>query len=522
MPVLVLLLVLLLIMAVTLPRLPTDGVAVATHSGSEVRVSPTAVAAGRVELSVVGADAGDRILLTGIDGFDDPPIELLVPKNPKISAMVVSSLRAGRYNVSLRGVSTGQVLTAAQPYPPRPITIEPGTAVTLRSENFPTSLLRVSPDGVTIERESRQPGSISAESIDAAALRVRSLPSRCSHGPASASSSMVLLESCAHPGLLLAHGLGDKTMLRLALPPADAAHDVADSELSCEAARWEHVLWHPLTPGLGGAETVSLLTRPVGVTGTTERRPTARDGATSARYGAIHVARHANSKLQISHSDGLVSSGIVAGAVDPLLAADASWRLLAPSDLACSRLAPLADESMGYGGAARAALLRTTARARLAITIGGAPASGGGALTVALYGGVVPKTVDNFVRLCRGDLEYKFEGSAVQRVIRGFMAQGGSTDGGYGKSSWGGQFEDESFVLTHDGRGVLSMANAGDDTNGSQFFMLFRAQAHLDGKHVVFGKVVEGMAVLDAIEAVGSRDGKTSAEVRIAGCELVE
>ena len=109
--------------------------------------------------------------------------------------------------------------------------------------------------------------------------------------------------------------------------------------------------------------------------------------------------------------------------------------------------------------------------------------------------------------------------------MSGFMAQGGSTDGGYGQSAFGGRFEDESFALSHDARGVLSMANAGEDTNGSQFFLLFRAQAHLDGKHVVFGRLATddggvGASTLDAIEAAGSQGGQTRAPIVITSCAV--
>ena len=156
-------------------------------------------------------------------------------------------------------------------------------------------------------------------------------------------------------------------------------------------------------------------------------------------------------------------------------------------------------------------------------------------LSFELFGRVVPKTVDNFVRLCRGSAggdsggggganARRYAGTRLQRVIPGFMAQGGATDGGYGESADGGKFPDESFALSHDRRGVLSMANAGEDTNGSQFFVLFAAQPHLDGKHVVFGRLVAGVAsgeaALRALEAVGSPKGVTTVEVRITECRV--
>ncbi|XP_060963772.1 peptidyl-prolyl cis-trans isomerase CYP63-like [Cannabis sativa] len=151
-------------------------------------------------------------------------------------------------------------------------------------------------------------------------------------------------------------------------------------------------------------------------------------------------------------------------------------------------------------------------------------------IVIELFANVVPKTAENFRALCTGekgigkstDKPLHYKGSHFHRIIKGFMAQGGGDfskgNGTGGESIYGGKFADENFKLTHDGPGFLSMANSGPNTNGSQFFILFRRQPHLDGKHVVFGKVVKGMDVLERIEQLGSADGKPSGPVKIADC----
>eukprot|EP01127_Copromyxa_protea_P010594 TRINITY_DN2586_c0_g1_i1.p1 TRINITY_DN2586_c0_g1~~TRINITY_DN2586_c0_g1_i1.p1 ORF type:complete len:254 (-),score=74.44 TRINITY_DN2586_c0_g1_i1:22-726(-) len=157
------------------------------------------------------------------------------------------------------------------------------------------------------------------------------------------------------------------------------------------------------------------------------------------------------------------------------------------------------------------------------ITINGSPA---GTIVMELYNDTVPKTAENFRALCTGEkgkgklgkpLHYK--NSSFHRVIPQFMLQGGDFtrgNGTGGESIYGEKFNDENFKHKHTKPGLLSMANSGKNTNGSQFFITTVPCSWLDGKHVVFGEVVKGMDVVRKVEKLGTSDGKTKGKIVIS------
>jgi peptidyl-prolyl isomerase D len=163
------------------------------------------------------------------------------------------------------------------------------------------------------------------------------------------------------------------------------------------------------------------------------------------------------------------------------------------------------------------------------LTVGGKPV---GRLVFSLFNDLVPKTAENFRALCTGEKgegtmgkKLTFEGSSFHRVIKGFMCQGGDFTAGNGtggESIYGAKFDDEAFPVNHSKPFLLSMANSGPNTNGSQFFITVSPTPHLDGKHVVFGEVIRGKSIVRQIENTPTLSGDVpSAPVVIQACGVL-
>ncbi|CAD8064613.1 unnamed protein product [Paramecium sonneborni] len=173
---------------------------------------------------------------------------------------------------------------------------------------------------------------------------------------------------------------------------------------------------------------------------------------------------------------------------------------------------------LSFGVLSQLSKQTVTHKIKIGVTIDG---KNEGEITLGLFGKVVPKTVENFRALCTGEKKGKsYAGSPFHRIIPNFMIQGGDFTNGNGtggESIYGNKFNDENFNLKHE-IGCISMANAGPNTNGSQFFITTADTHWLNGKHVVFGKVIENMELVKKIEAQGSQSGQPKSKVLFATC----
>ena len=191
----------------------------------------------------------------------------------------------------------------------------------------------------------------------------------------------------------------------------------------------------------------------------------------------------------------------------------------------CSDVKPMPEMTTKPMDSAMHSNAKITHKVYFDIAIGDEDA---GRIVMGLYGDDVPKTVENFRSLCTGEkgmgksgkpLHYK--GSLFHRIIPRFMLQGGDFtkgNGEGGESIYGEKFNDEAFMFKHQEPGLLSMANSGPNTNGSQFFITTVPTPHLNGKHVIFGRVLEGMDLVKKIEKLGSQSGETQAFIIIRDC----